>query len=66
MGVGGGASSGDHKPRKWGQFRLSYPLARSTVRRYVLRAAEVGLGWPLPPVVNHAKSDSRRERGQKR
>jgi hypothetical protein len=24
-------------------------LPRSTVRRYVLRAAEVGLGWPLPP-----------------
>lgn len=48
------------------QAGIATGLPRTTVRRYVLRAAEVGLGWPLPPVVNHAKSDSRRERGQKR
>ena len=31
------------------QAGIATGLPRSTVRRYVVRAIEVGLGWPLPP-----------------
>ena len=31
------------------QAGIATGLPRSTVRRYVVRALEVGLGWPLPP-----------------
>jgi transposase len=31
------------------QAGIATGLPRTTVRRYVLRAAEVGLAWPLPP-----------------
>lgn len=31
------------------QAGIATGLPRSTVRRYVVRAVEVGLGWPLPP-----------------
>ncbi len=31
------------------QAGIATGLPRSTVRRYVVRAAEAGLGWPLPP-----------------
>jgi response regulator of citrate/malate metabolism len=33
-------------PRQTG---IATGLPRTTVRRYVERAAEVGLSWPLPP-----------------
>ena len=31
------------------QAGIATGLPRTTVRRYVVRAAEVGLSWPLPP-----------------
>ena len=34
-------------------------LPRSTVRRYVVRAAEVGLGWPLPPELDDRDLEER-------
>ena len=41
------------------QAGIATGLPRSTVRRYVLRAAEVGLGWPLPPELDDRALEER-------
>lgn len=47
-GVGGGASSDDHLPRKWGQFRLSYPVALESGERILsIGAGGGGYGPPI-------------------
>ncbi len=41
------------------QAGIATGLPRSTVRRYVVRAAEVGLGWPLPPELDDRALEER-------
>ncbi len=41
------------------QAGIAVGLPRSTVRRYVVRAAEVGLGWPLPPELDDGALEER-------
>ncbi len=43
-------------PRQTG---IATGLPRTTVRRYVVRAAEVGLGWPLPPELDDRALEER-------
>lgn len=43
-------------PRQTG---IATGLPRTTVRRYVERAAEVGLGWPLPPELDDRALEER-------
>ncbi len=43
-------------PRQTG---MATGLPRTTVRRYVERAAEVGLGWPLPPEIDDRALEER-------
>ena len=43
-------------PRQTG---IAVGLPRTTVRRYVERAAEVGLGWPLPPELDDRALEER-------
>ncbi len=41
------------------QAGIATGLPRSTVRRYVIRAQEVGLGWPLPPELDDRALEER-------
>ncbi len=41
------------------QAGIATGLPRSTVRRYVVRAVEVGLGWPLPPELDDRALEER-------
>jgi len=41
------------------QAGIATGLPRSTVRRYVVRAVEVGLGWPLPPELDDRDLEER-------
>ena len=41
------------------QAGIATGLPRTTVRRYVVRAAEVGLGWPLPPDLDDRELEER-------
>ncbi|MGQ0803874.1 MAG: IS21 family transposase [Actinomycetota bacterium] len=41
------------------QAGIATGLPRSTVRRYVVRAVEVGLGWPLPPELDDRELEER-------
>ena len=41
------------------QAGMATGLPRSTVRRYVVRAVEVGLGWPLPPELDDRALEER-------
>ena len=41
------------------QAGIATGLPRTTVRRYVVRAVEVGLGWPLPPELDDRALEER-------
>jgi len=41
------------------QAGIATGLPRTTVRRYVVRALEVGLGWPLPPDLDDRELEER-------
>ncbi len=41
------------------QAGIATGLPRSTVRRYVVRAVEAGLGWPLPPELDDRELEER-------
>ena len=41
------------------QAGIATGLPRSTVRRYVVRAVEVGLSWPLPPELDDRDLEER-------
>jgi len=41
------------------QAGIATGLPRTTVRRYVVRAVEVGLSWPLPPDLDDRELEER-------